>query len=89
MRPVGETLGFLEDAGFEIRGVQALREHYVRTLEAWYASVRGKRDAVAVAMMGEEIARVWRLYLVGALRSFAERRMGVEQILCSRPEESS
>ncbi len=39
----------------------------------------------AVAMMGTEIARVWRLYLVGALRSFAEGRMGVEQILCSRP----
>jgi len=85
MRPVGETLGFLEDAGLEVEGVEAMRRHYVWTLEAWYARFEQNYDA-AVAMMGEEISRVWRLYLVGALRSFAEGRMGVEQILCSRPE---
>jgi cyclopropane-fatty-acyl-phospholipid synthase len=84
MRPVGETLGFLEDAGLEIEGVEAMRKDYVRTLEAWYANFEENHDA-AVHMMGEEIARVWRLYLVGALRSFAEGRMGVEQLLCSRP----
>jgi cyclopropane-fatty-acyl-phospholipid synthase len=83
MRPVGETLGFLEGAGFEIEGVQGMRRHYVRTLEAWYDRFEANHHA-AVAMMGEEIARVWRLYLVGALRSFAEARMGVEQILLSR-----
>lgn len=85
MRPVGETLGFLEGAGFEVEAVEAMRRDYVRTLEAWYARFEQNHDA-AVEMMGEEIARVWRLYLVGALRSFAEGRMGVEQILCSRPE---
>jgi cyclopropane-fatty-acyl-phospholipid synthase len=85
MRPVGETLGFLEGAGFEVEGVQGMRRHYVRTLEAWYAQFEANHDA-AVAMMGEEIVRVWRLYLVGAMRSFAEARMGVDQILCSRPD---
>lgn len=85
MRPVGETLGFLEDAGLEIEGVQGMRRHYVYTLEAWYERFEENHDA-AVAMMGEEIVRVWRLYLVGALRSFAEGRMGVDQILSSRPE---
>jgi cyclopropane-fatty-acyl-phospholipid synthase len=84
MRPVGETLGFLEDAGLEVQAVEAMRTDYVRTLEAWYANFEANQEA-AVDMMGEEIARVWRLYLVGALRSFAEGRMGVEQILCSRP----
>lgn len=85
MRPVGETLGFLEEAGLEIEAVEAMRRDYVRTLEAWYERFEQNHDA-ALAMMGEEIARVWRLYLVGALRSFAEGRMGVEQILASRPE---
>ncbi|MET3811753.1 cyclopropane-fatty-acyl-phospholipid synthase family protein [Arthrobacter sp. UYEF3] len=85
MRPVGETLAFLEQAGLEVEGVEAMRRHYVRTLEAWYARFEQNHDA-AVGMMGHEVARVWRLYLVGALRSFAEARMGVEQILCSRPE---
>ncbi|MDJ0319980.1 cyclopropane-fatty-acyl-phospholipid synthase family protein [Pseudarthrobacter sp. PS3-L1] len=85
MRPVGETLSFLEDAGLEVEGVQGMRRHYVRTLEAWYATFEENQDR-AEAMMGAEVVRVWRLYLVGALRSFAEGRMGVEQILCRKPE---
>jgi len=32
-------------------------------------------------MLGEENARVWRLYLVGGALSFEEGRMGVDQIL--------
>ena len=32
MRPVGETVGFLERAGLEVRDVHAMREHYVRTV---------------------------------------------------------
>jgi len=84
MRPVGETLNFLEGAGFEVEGVEGMRRHYVRTLEAWYGTFEQNQDQ-AEEMMGQEVVRVWRLYLVGALRSFAEGRMGVEQILCSRP----
>lgn len=84
MRPVGETLNFLQGAGFEVEGVEGMRRHYVRTLEAWYATFEQNHDR-AEEMMGREVVRVWRLYLVGALRSFAEGRMGVEQMLCSRP----
>lgn len=84
MRPVGETLDFLEGAGLEVEGVEGMRRHYVHTLEAWYATFEENQER-AEAMMGPEVVRVWRLYLVGALRSFAEGRMGVEQILCSRP----
>ncbi|HET6209736.1 MAG TPA: cyclopropane-fatty-acyl-phospholipid synthase family protein [Jatrophihabitans sp.] len=84
MRPVSETLGFLERAGFEIRDVQALREHYVRTVQDWLDTFEA-RYADAVAMVGEELARVWRLYLVGGGLSFEEGRMGVDQILAVRP----
>ncbi|MDQ1741719.1 MAG: cyclopropane-fatty-acyl-phospholipid synthase, partial [Pseudonocardiales bacterium] len=84
MRPLNDTLGFLERAGFEIREVQALREHYVRTVADWLATFEEHyRDAVA--MVGEEVARVWRLYLVGGGLSFSEGRMGVEQVLAVRP----
>src|SRR5258708_19628722 len=34
MRPLPATLALLEGAGLEILGVQALREHYVRTFPA-------------------------------------------------------
>jgi cyclopropane-fatty-acyl-phospholipid synthase len=36
-------------------------------------------------MVGEEVARVWRLYLVGGALAFEEGRMGVDQILMVRP----
>ncbi|MFI7588186.1 class I SAM-dependent methyltransferase [Spongisporangium articulatum] len=83
MRPVGETVAFLERAGLEVRDVHALREHYVRTVEHWYATFEQNWDR-AVAMVGEEVARVWRLYLVGGGLAFEEGRMGVDQILAVR-----
>jgi cyclopropane-fatty-acyl-phospholipid synthase len=84
MRPLGETIGLLEGGGFEVRGVQALREHYVRTGEAWLASLEARWREV-VDLVGEEVARVWRLYLVGGGLAFEERRMGVDQILLRKP----
>jgi cyclopropane-fatty-acyl-phospholipid synthase len=38
-----------------------------------------------VRMVGIEVARVWRLYLVGGGLTFAEGRMGVDQILAVKP----
>jgi cyclopropane-fatty-acyl-phospholipid synthase len=84
MRPVGETVGLLEAGGFEVRDVHALREHYVRTAEEWRANFESRWDDV-VALVGEEVARVWRLYLVGGTLAFEERRMGVDQILAVKP----
>ncbi|MFJ3299992.1 class I SAM-dependent methyltransferase [Streptomyces bacillaris] len=85
MRPVGETVGLLEGAGLEVRDVEALREHYVLTVDAWRRTLE-ERWAEFTALVGEETARVWRLYLVGGSLAFEERRMGVDQILCVRPD---
>ena len=84
MRPVGETVALIEQAGLEVRDVHALREHYVRTVDAWYATFEQNWNQV-VAMVGEEVARVWRLYLVGGALAFEEGRMGVDQILAVKP----
>ena len=84
MRPVGETVAFLERAGLEVRDVHAMREHYVRTVAAWYDTFE-RRWPEVVALVGEETARVWRLYLVGGGLAFEEGRMGVDQILAVRP----
>ncbi|CAL9666634.1 class I SAM-dependent methyltransferase [Streptomyces sp. enrichment culture] len=84
MRPLGETVQLLEDAGLEVRHVESLREHYVRTVGAWERTLEQRWDAF-VALVGEETARVWRLYLVGGALAFEQRRMGVDQILSVRP----
>ncbi|MFE3176205.1 class I SAM-dependent methyltransferase [Amycolatopsis sp. NPDC059090] len=87
MRPLSRTLGHLETAGFEIRDVHALREHYVPTVRAWADTLEQHWDE-AVALIGEAGARVWRLYLAGGALAFEENRMGVDQILAVRPDEN-
>lgn len=84
MRPMGETVGLLEAAGLEVRSVESLREHYVRTINAWHDTLE-ERWADFVRLVGKETARVWRLYLVGGALAFEQRRMGVDQFLAVRP----
>ncbi|MFE0463550.1 class I SAM-dependent methyltransferase [Kitasatospora sp. NPDC058965] len=84
MRPVGATVELLESAGLELRQVEALREHYARTIDAWHANLREHRGQFA-ALVGEPTVRLWQLYLAGSALAFAERRMGVDQILAVRP----
>jgi cyclopropane-fatty-acyl-phospholipid synthase len=85
MRPVGETIALVEKAGFEVIGVQAMREHYVRTIRAWLDNFERKLPEVEKLLTPEQV-RVWRLYLAGGALAFEEGRMGVDQILAVRPE---
>jgi cyclopropane-fatty-acyl-phospholipid synthase len=84
MRPLGQTIALLEEAGLATITVEAMREHYVRTVDAWIDSLETHWDT-AVTLIGEEAARVWRLYLAGGRLAFAQGRMGVDQILLARP----
>src|SRR4029079_6610134 len=84
MRPVGETVALLERGGLEVRDVQSLREHYVRTVAGWLENFELNLSELT-ALVGEEVVRVWRLYLVGGALAFRDARMGVDQILCVRP----
>ncbi len=84
MRPVGETVAFLERGGLEVRDVHAMREHYVLTVASW---LRNFEDNIGrlTELVGEEVVRVWRLYLVGGSMAFRDGRMGVDQILMVKP----
>jgi len=85
MRPVGETVAHLEAGGLEVRDVHAMREHYVRTVDGWLEAFEANVPAL-IDLVGEEAVRVWRLYLVGGRLAFRDGRMGVDQILCVRPD---
>ncbi len=84
MRPLPETLRLIGAAGFEIRDVEAMREHYVHTVDVWARRLE-ERWADFVAIAGVRTARIWRLYLAGGGLAFEENRMGVDQILAVRP----
>ena len=84
MRPVGETVAYLERGGLEVRDVHALREHYVLTVAGWLERFEANVERLT-ELVGEEVVRVWRLYLVGGAMAFRDGRMGVDQILMVRP----
>ncbi len=85
LAPVATTAGLLERAGFEVRDVEALREHYALTLRAWTANLEEHWDE-AVALTSPGRARVWRLYMAASALSFESNRIGVNQILGVRPD---
>ena len=85
MRPVGETVAHLERGGLEVRDVHALREHYVLTVAGWLERFEANVERLT-KLVGEEVVRVWRLYLVGGAMAFRDGRMGVDQILMVRPD---
>ncbi|UZJ23478.1 cyclopropane-fatty-acyl-phospholipid synthase family protein [Rhodococcus antarcticus] len=85
MVPLGTTANNIEKAGFEIRDVHVMREHYVHTIRAWLDTFESRIDEV-VAMIGVGQSRVWRLYIVGSALAFEENRMGVDQFLAVKPD---
>ena len=82
LHPVNDIVGALEGGGFEIRDVESLREHYSLTLRRWVANLAAHRDA-AIAEVGEERERVWRLYMLASAQGFEGGEIGVYQTLAS------
>jgi cyclopropane-fatty-acyl-phospholipid synthase len=83
--PAGEVISRAEEAGFEVRDVEALREHYARTLRHWVRRLEARHDE-AVALVGEGTYRTWRLYMAGSAEGFASGRLNVMQTLLARPD---
>ncbi|MEV6565958.1 cyclopropane-fatty-acyl-phospholipid synthase family protein [Streptomyces kronopolitis] len=83
LAPLGRTVGQLEDAGFEVRDVEAIREHYALTLRRWVANLEEHWDR-AVRLTSPGRARVWRLYMAACALSFERNRLGVNQVLAVR-----
>jgi cyclopropane-fatty-acyl-phospholipid synthase len=84
LEPLAVMVAALEEAGFEVRDVESLREHYALTLRAWVANLEANwEQAVELSTAGR--ARVWRLYMAGSVLAFEGNRIGVNQVLAVRP----
>jgi cyclopropane-fatty-acyl-phospholipid synthase len=81
---VGDVVREMERAGFEVRDVESLREHYAKTLRAWVTNLEASWDD-AVKLVGEQRARVWRLYMTASANGFEEGVIAVHQVLGVRP----
>jgi cyclopropane-fatty-acyl-phospholipid synthase len=80
LHEVGAVVSTMQNAGFEVRDLESLREHYALTLRQWVANLERNRDA-ALTHVSEGRYRVWRLYMAASAINFEAGRTQVHQIL--------
>jgi cyclopropane-fatty-acyl-phospholipid synthase len=78
-----EMVRAAEDAGFEVRDVEDLREHYEETLHRWVEDLC-KKERQAVALTNHETFRTWKLYMAGCAEAFRRDDIAIHQLLLSR-----
>ncbi|MGH2452851.1 MAG: class I SAM-dependent methyltransferase [bacterium] len=83
--PIGNVTAVAEHCGFEVRDVESLREHYVRTLRLWVQRLEARRDQ-AVQLVGGGKYRTWRLFMAASAGGFAAARISVFQVLLAKPD---
>jgi cyclopropane-fatty-acyl-phospholipid synthase len=76
----GRVITAAQDAGFEVRHEENLREHYALTLAAWCRNLVAHWDD-CVADVGEGTAKVWGLYMAGSRRGFETNEVQLHQVL--------
>jgi cyclopropane-fatty-acyl-phospholipid synthase len=83
--PINATLRYAEEAGFEVRDVESLREHYTLTLRHWARGLEFHREQ-ARQVVGDPTYRVWRLFLHGSAYGFTLGSLNVYQTLLLKPD---
>ncbi len=78
--PINVTLRVAEEAHFEVRDVESLREHYALTLHHWVRNLEAHADE-ARRLTDDVTYRIWRLYMSASLYSFVTRRNNLYQTL--------
>ncbi|MAF52509.1 MAG: class I SAM-dependent methyltransferase [SAR202 cluster bacterium] len=82
--PINASLNAAESAGFEVRDVESLREHYAMTLRHWVHRLEANHDD-ALRFVNEPTYRVWRLFMSGSAHGFNVGRLNVYQALLAKP----
>ncbi len=76
----GTIVTAMQDAGFEVRHLENLREHYGLTLAAWCENLVNHWDeALAEVSIGR--ARVWGLYMAGSRLAFERNEIELHHVL--------
>ena len=77
---LADTIKSMQVAGFEVRDVEGLREHYAETLRNWVANLEANWSA-ASELVGERRCRAWQLYMSGSVNGFADGGLQLYQTL--------
>ncbi len=85
LHEIGSVVSRMQAAGFEVRHVESLREHYALTLREWVTNLEHHWDD-AVAAGGLARARIWRLYMAGSAVNFEAGNIHIHQTLGVRAD---
>jgi cyclopropane-fatty-acyl-phospholipid synthase len=86
LQDVAAVAAAIEGVDLEVRDVESLREHYALTLQHWVANLEANWSE-AVALVGPVRARIWKLYMLGAIVSFEVGDIAIHQVLAVKPFE--
>jgi cyclopropane-fatty-acyl-phospholipid synthase len=86
LAPINATLYHAEEAGFEVRDVESLREHYTLTLRLWVKRLENYRRE-ALQFVDEPTYRVWRLFISASAYFFRMAWINVYQSLLIKPDQ--
>jgi cyclopropane-fatty-acyl-phospholipid synthase len=82
---VSQALRAAEAAGFEIRDLENLREHYELTLRACVEGLQ-RNASQLLRQVSDVTYRTWLLYMAGSAAAFHRGDIAVYQMLLSRPD---
>lgn len=82
---IAQAVRIAEAAGFEVRDVENLREHYELTLRRWVEGLRAN-EATLLKLVPEMVYRIWLLYMAGSAAAFKRGDIAIYQTLLSNPD---
>jgi cyclopropane-fatty-acyl-phospholipid synthase len=83
--PISVSTLAAEEAGFEVRDVESLREHYALTLRHWVRRLESHRQE-AIRATDETTYRTWRMFMTASALEFDAGSNNVYQSLLVKPD---
>ena len=83
LHPVDDLIASIRAAGLELRDLESMREHYSHTLRRWLANLETRRTD-ALALVGPQPERAWRLYMTASAQAFEDGEITVYQVVAAR-----
>ncbi len=84
---IGDLLRAAENAGFEVRDLENLREHYELTLRHWKQRFEDNADGVS-EFFDDSAYRAYQMYFTGCIYDFKIGRNNLYQTLFVKPSEN-
>ena len=80
MKSMGKT------SDLRILHLEDFASHYARTLADWRVRFNARREDIHALGYDERFCRMWEFYLAYCEGGFAERQLGLAQLLLAKPK---